>query len=78
MTQQEMFGKGIKSISPAVGVCIIGYMIGALFDDLKVATELQMFIIDANLNNFLLVIIICVLTCFLGLLENSLAQGFYQ
>ena len=63
----EMFGKGIKSISPAVGVCIIGYMIGALFADLNVANELQTFIIDANLNKFLLVIIICVLTCFLGM-----------
>ena len=63
----EMFGKGIKSISPAVGVCIIGYMIGALFDDLNVATELQAFIIDANLNKFLLIVIICVLTCFLGM-----------
>ncbi len=73
-----MFANGVKSIAPAVGTCVIGYMIGALFNDLNVAAELQQFIIDANLNKFALVLIICILNCFLGMVipGSSLVATF--
>lgn len=73
-----MFSNGIKSISPAVGVCVIGYMIGALFNDLNVAIELKDFIVDADMNKFVLVLIICLLTCFLGMVipGSSLVATF--
>ena len=32
-----MFAESIKSIAPTVGVCVFGYMIGALFGTLNVA-----------------------------------------
>lgn len=63
----KMFANGVKSISPAIGVCIIGYMIGALFNDMDIATELQTFILGMNFSKFAMVVFISLLTCFLGM-----------
>lgn len=63
----KMFANGVKSISPAIAVCIFGYMIGALFADLNVATEMQEFITGLNFSRFGLVLFICLITCFLGM-----------
>ena len=63
----EMFGKGVKTIAPSVAVCIIGYMIGAMFADLNVSEEMQVFIEGVNFSKFGLVLFICMLTCFLGM-----------
>lgn len=62
-----MFAKGVKSISPAIGVCILGYMIGALFNDMNVSVELEEFILSINFSKFGMVIFISILTCFLGM-----------
>ena len=62
-----MFANGVKTIAPAIGVCVIGYMIGALFNDMNVATEMEAFILNINFSKFGLVIFICLLTCFLGM-----------
>lgn len=63
----KMFAKGVKTIAPAVGVCIIGYMIGALFSDLGVADEMKDFIMALPFNKIGLVSFICLITCFLGM-----------
>ena len=63
----KMFAGGVKSISPAIGVCIIGYMIGSLFSDMNVAQEVEAFIVSMNFNKFGMVLFICALTCFLGM-----------
>ena len=63
----KMFAGSVKSIAPAVGVCIIGYMIGALFASLNVAGEMQEFISGMQFGKFGLVLFICILTCFLGM-----------
>ncbi len=63
----EMFAKGVKTIAPAVGVCVIGYMIGSLFSDLNVAEEMEAFILGINFGKFGLVVFICLVTCFLGM-----------
>lgn len=63
----DMFTKGVKSISPAIGVCILGYMVGALFKDMDVATQMEGFIVSMNLSMFGMVMFICILTCFLGM-----------
>lgn len=63
----EMFAKGVKTIAPAVAVCVIGYMIGAMFGDLNVSEEMQAFIEGVNFSKFGLVMFICLLTCFLGM-----------
>lgn len=74
----KAFAGSIKSIAPAVGVCVIGYMIGALFGDLNVAEEMNAFILSANMSKFLLVVILCLLTCFLGMVipGSSLVATF--
>ena len=63
----KMFANGIKSIAPAIGVCIIGYMIGALFNDLEVATDMEKFILGVKFSKIGLVVFISLLTCFLGM-----------
>ncbi|MBO7170225.1 MAG: TRAP transporter large permease subunit, partial [Clostridia bacterium] len=63
----KMLANGVKSIAPAIGVCIIGYMIGALFASLEVAEEMQLFIQGLSLGKFGLVVFLCLLTCFLGM-----------
>ncbi len=62
-----MFAKGVKTIAPSIAVCIIGYMIGAMFNDLDVSGEMQLFIEGVNFSKFGLVMFICILTCFLGM-----------
>lgn len=63
----KMFAMGIKSIAPAIGVCIIGYMVGSLFSDLNVAEDMKTFILGIEFNKFGLVNFIAILTCFLGM-----------
>ena len=63
----KAFAKGTKSISPAVGVCIIGYMVGALFSAMNVAEEMQGFIMELDFSRFGMVVFICLITCFLGM-----------
>ena len=63
----KWFGDGVKTIAPAIGVCVFGYMIGALFSDLNVAEEMELFIVGINFSKFGLVLFICALTCVLGM-----------
>ena len=63
----KMFGDGVKTIAPAIGVCIFGYMIGALFADLNVAEEMGAIITGWNFGKLGTVIAICAITCFMGM-----------
>lgn len=63
----KMLAGSVKSISPAISVCIIGYMIGAMFSDLNVAADMESFIISMDFSKFGMVLFICLLTCFLGM-----------
>lgn len=63
----KMFADGVKTIAPAIGVCVIGYMIGAMFTDLKVTDEMLTFIEGMHLGRFSLVLFISAITCFLGM-----------
>lgn len=63
----KWFGDGVKSIAPAIGVCVFGYMIGALFGDLNVAAEMQNFIAGIHFNKLGLVVFLCIFTCILGM-----------
>jgi len=62
-----MFANGVKTIAPAVSVCIFGYMIGALFNDMNVAVEIEAFIMGLHFTKFGMVVFISILTCFLGM-----------
>ena len=62
-----MFANGVKSIAPAIGVCVFGYMIGSLFADLNVSEELGAIITSWNFGKFGTVIAVCLITCFMGM-----------
>ena len=63
----NMFGKAAKTISPAIAVCIFGYMIGELFGDLHLAEELGAIIGSWNFGKLGTVVAICLITCFMGM-----------
>lgn len=62
-----LFGEKIKSISPAIGTCLLGYMIGALFNDLDVAEGLKEGIGALDMGRMGLVLIIPLFTAFMGM-----------
>ncbi len=63
----EIFGKGVKGLAPTVATCILGYMIGALFTDLKVGAELEAVFESLNLGLVGLAFIIPLLVCFISM-----------
>lgn len=63
----KMFAGSVKTIAPAIGVCLIGYMIGAMFSDLNVAEDMGVFIQSMHFNRFGMVVFICLVSCFLGM-----------
>ncbi|MBR6794012.1 MAG: TRAP transporter large permease subunit [Clostridia bacterium] len=63
----KMMGDGVKSIAPAIGVCVFGYMIGSLFADLNVAEEMGAIITAWNFGKLGTVVAICAITCFMGM-----------
>ncbi len=63
----KMFGNAVKTIAPAIGVCVFGYMIGELFQDLKVAEEMGAIIAGWNFGKFGTVVAVCAITCFMGM-----------
>ena len=64
----KMFGNGVKTIAPSIGVCVFGYMVGALFADLDVAGEMGAIITAWNFGKFGTVLAVCLITCFMGML----------
>lgn len=63
----KMFADGVKTIAPAIGVCVFGYMIGALFGELNVADEMGSIITAWNFGKLGTVVAICTITCFMGM-----------
>lgn len=63
----KMFADGVKTIAPAIGVCVFGYMIGSLFGELNVAEELGAIIQSWNFGRLGMVLAICVITCIMGM-----------
>ena len=63
----KMFADGVKTIAPSIGVCVFGYMIGALFKDLNVAAEMGNIIAGWNFGKFGTVVAVCAITCFMGM-----------
>ncbi len=70
----KMFAGGIKSIAPAIGVCVFGYMIGAMFDDLGVAESLGKIMATWNFGKFGMVLAICAITCVMGMVVPGSSQ----
>lgn len=70
----RMFANGVKSIAPAIGVCVFGYMIGAMFDDLGVAESLGELIATWNFGKLGMVLAICIITCVMGMVVPGSSQ----
>ena len=69
-----MFADGIKSIAPAIGVCVFGYIIGALYTDLGVTDDMLVFMESMNMGKLGLVVFICLITCLLGMVLPGSSQ----
>lgn len=63
----KMFGDGVKTIAPSIGVCVFGYMIGSLFSELNVAEEMGAIITGWNFGKLGTVVAVCLITCFMGM-----------
>ncbi len=70
----KMFADGVKTISPAIGVCVFGYMIGAMFEDLGVAEALGEVMTTWNFSKFGMVLAICAITCVMGMVVPGSSQ----
>ncbi len=70
----KMFANGVKSISPAIGVCVFGYMIGAMFADLGVAASLGELMATWNFGKLGMVLAICTITCVMGMVVPGSSQ----
>ncbi len=70
----KMFADGVKTISPAIGVCVFGYMIGSLFDDLGVAETLGELMASWSFSKFGMVLAICAITCVMGMVVPGSSQ----
>ena len=70
----KMFAGGIKSISPAIGVCVFGYMIGAMFADLGVAESMGQIMAAWHFGKLGMVLAICAITCLLGMAVPGSSQ----
>ena len=69
-----IFADSLKSIAPSISVCVIGYMIGAMFAELNVAEEMQTLIAALSFGKFGMVVFLCILTCFLGMVLPGSSQ----
>lgn len=70
----KMFAGGVKSISPAISVCVFGYMIGAMFEDLQVAEALGTLMSTWNFSKLVMVLAICAITCVMGMVVPGSSQ----
>ena len=70
----DMFAKGVKSISPAIGVCVFGYMIGAMFDDLGVAETMGAMMATWKFSKLGMILAICAITCVMGMVVPGSSQ----
>ena len=69
-----MFAAGVKSIAPAIGVCVFGYMIGAMFEDLEVAKSMGAVMATWNFGKLGMVLAICAITCVMGMVVPGSSQ----
>lgn len=70
----KIFAAGVKSISPAIGVCVFGYMIGALFEDLGIAEALGVLMANWNFGKLGMILAICAITCVMGMVVPGSSQ----
>ena len=70
----KMMTNGVRSIAPSIAVCVFGYMIGAMFNDLGVAESLGAFMSTWNFSKLGMVLMICIITCVMGMVVPGSSQ----
>lgn len=70
----KMMTNGVRSIAPSIAVCVFGYMIGAMFNDLGVAESLGAFMSTWNFSKIGMVLMICIITCVMGMVVPGSSQ----
>lgn len=63
----SLFADKVKSLAPTVATCVFGYMIGALFTDLDVGSQLKLAFESMQIGRVALAFVIPLLTCFLSM-----------
>lgn len=63
----NMVSESAKSLAPTIAVCLFGYMIGELFGDMDISQSLGALIGSMRFGKLGTVLVICVLTCFMGM-----------
>lgn len=63
----RMMSGSAKGIASTVGTCLFGYMIGALFSEINVTEELEVFLESFRMGHVGLAFIIPLITCFMGM-----------
>ena len=63
----KVFTESTRSIVPTIAVCLFGYMFGALFTDLDIASGIQAGISALSLGKVGMCFIVPLLTCVLGI-----------
>ena len=64
----RLFANSAKSIAPAVGVCVFGYMIGSLFGTMNLAEDMEAVILGISFGKLGMVTFICIITCIMGMI----------
>lgn len=67
----RMFADSIKAVAPAICVCVIGYMIGAMFTDQGITDEVLIFMEGLNMGKFGIVVFICFINCLLSMVISG-------
>lgn len=62
------FGAAIKTIAPAVGVCLFGYMIGALFDSMDFQDQMKAIIEGIHISKFFMIVLISIFATIMGMI----------
>lgn len=70
----KMMGNSVKTIAPTIVVCLFGYMIGELFGDLDISQNLGALIGGLRFGKLGMVLVICLLTCFMGMVIPGSSQ----
>ena len=63
----RLFGSKLKGFVETIGICLIGYMIGALFTDIKVTDFFVAAVDKLSLSKLGMCLFIPLLTCFMGM-----------
>lgn len=70
----ELFSQKMTSLVGPIVTCTFGYMIGELFADIDVTTQLSLFLESLNMSRLGLAVFIPLLTAFLGMIVPGSSQ----